>query len=138
MNKVLQTLAMICLLGVAGVAQAKSIRATELKSSDWAAFSSGALRGVVIEFRQGDELPVTLNAEGDLLETIRPATSYIGVKRIFWLRFEASRVQVSFNGRDFRDLNEVLSGSVTASAGSGPDGGGLADGIQIVFKAYLK
>jgi hypothetical protein len=110
----------------------KIVRATE-----WAmtAGSGGVLHdGITIEFRRGDQLPVTVTAAGDLIETTQQATSYVGVKRDFWIKAEDDKIMISFDGQSFRPFNEALTGHFQAGAG----GGGIASAIQIGFAAYLK
>lgn len=130
------SVAVICLLLVAGVAEGKTIRATEMTSSQWSELSrvSGDL---IVEFRQGDELPVTFSAEGDLLETTHMATSYVGVKRNFWVRVQQTKLQMSLDGTSYKDISDVLSGSFQAGAGSDQNGG-VASAINLALKAYLK
>ena len=51
---------------------AKTLRATEIEASEWKNLSQGKLQDVIIEFRQGDELPVSFETQGDLIETNQP------------------------------------------------------------------
>lgn len=125
-----------CLWAIVGVSEAKTIRANQLESTKWS--DLGSLGDVIIEFQIGDELPVSLNAGGDLLETTRPAISYVGVKRDFWLKVQSSKIQFSLDGINFKDLGESLSGSVEAGAGADDESGGIANAINISFKAFLK
>ncbi|MGE3683773.1 MAG: hypothetical protein AB7G93_18795 [Bdellovibrionales bacterium] len=131
------TIAALCVLLFAGTSEAKIIRATEINGAGWASLSDGAAGDTVIEFRRGDELPVTLSAAGDLIETTRSATSYVGVKRDFWLKIQPSEIQISLDGTTFRDLGDVLYGGIEAGAGS-EQNGGVADLIKVVFKSFLK
>lgn len=126
-----------CLLLFAGASEAKTIRATEMNSSLWSSLQSGSLNEIVIEFRQGDELPVNLTAEGDLMETTQSATSYIGVKRNFWLKVQQDKIQISLDGTNFKKMNEVLTGSLQAGTGS-DQSGGIANAINVMVKAFLK
>lgn len=135
--KVKSVLALICVVFAIGASEAKTIRATEMDRSLWSRFSKGTLSDIVIEFRHGDELPVTFTAEGDLLETTQHATSYIGVKRNFWLRMEQANVKISFDGVTFTELNEALEGSFQVGTGS-DQGGGVAKAITLSFQAFLK
>jgi len=125
------------LLLASGWAEAKSVRATEMTGALWSDMSRGTLNDVIVEFRQGDELPVTLNAQGDLIETTQTATSYIGVKKNFWLRMQRSQVQISLDGTNFKDLRQVLTGTLEAGAGA-DQSGGVANAINVIFKAFLK
>jgi len=126
-----------CIFVMAGVAEAKTVRATEIGESLWSKLSTGALSEIVIEFRRGDELPVNLRVEGDLLETTHSATSYIGVKRNFWLKVQQNNVQFSFDGVNYSEITEALTGSVSAGTASDPNGG-TANEINVVLKAFLK
>jgi hypothetical protein len=120
-----------------GLAEAKSIRATELNGSLWARITAGSSEELVVEFRQGDELPISFSTEGDLLETSRVGASYVNVKRNFWLKIEGSDVQMSLDGSVYRPIKDMISGSIVAGAGSG-DNGGVANSISIGLKANLK
>ncbi|MBX2993605.1 MAG: hypothetical protein KF681_02245 [Bdellovibrionaceae bacterium] len=139
MNTMKMTFAIAGFLLLAATAQAqgRTVRATELSGSMWSDLTKGKLSDVVVEFRQGDELPVTFEAEGDLIETRRASVSYIGVKKNFWLRLSQRDVEISFDGVAFKKLGDALSGSLEAGAGSAQNGG-VADAINLMFKAYLK
>jgi hypothetical protein len=137
MNKTKSAVIAVCLLFFAGVSEAKTVRATEMNSALWSNLSKGTLSDIIIEFRQGDELPVNLTAEGDLMETTQSATSYIGIKRNFWLKVQASKIQISLDGTTFKEMSDVLSGRIEAGAGSDQNGG-IANAINVAFKAFLK
>jgi len=124
---------------LSGISQAggKVVRATDMGTTMWSDLTKGKLGDVVVEFRQGDELPVTFEAQGDLIETKQTSVSYVGIKRNFWLRLSQNDVEISLDGTTFKKLNEILTGSLEAGAGSAQNGG-VADAITIMFKAYLK
>lgn len=132
-------LLVVGVLLLSGVAQAsgKVVRATEMGTTMWSDLTKGKLGDVVVEFRQGDELPVTFEAQGDLIETRQTSVSYVGIKRNFWLRLSQKDVEISLDGMTFKKLNDVLTGSLEAGAGSAQNGG-VADAISIMFKAFLK
>lgn len=136
-NKVMAVITGLSLLILAGVAEAKTVRATEMTPAQWTSFQKGELTDVTIEFRQGDELPVTLLAQGDLMETTQTATSYVGIKKSFWIKSQSGKIQISLDGTNFKDIGDVLSGSLEADAGSATSGG-IANGINVTFKAFLK
>ena len=120
-----------------GVAEAKTIRATEMNSSLWSRLTAGTAEELIVEFRQGDELPVSFTAEGDLLETTRTGTSYVSVKRNFWLKLQNDNIQMSLDGAAYKSIKDVISGSLTAGAGS-EQNGGVANAINLGLKANLK
>ena len=113
------------------------MRATDMGSTMWSDLAHGKLGDVVVEFRQGDELPVSFEAQGDLIETRQTSVSDIGIKKNFWLRLSQNDIEISFDGTTFKKINDVLTGSLEAGAGSAQNGG-VADAINIVFKAFLK
>lgn len=125
------------LLSGAAQASGKVVRATDMGTTIWSDLTKGKLGDVVVEFRQGDELPVTFEAQGDLIETRQTSVSYVGIKKNFWLRLSQNDVEISLDGTTFKKLNEVLTGSLEAGAGSAQNGG-VADTITIMFKAFLK
>ncbi len=136
MKNVFGVVSMLSLLLV-GTAEAKTIRATEMNGSLWSRLTAASAEDLIVEFRQGDELPVSFSAEGDLLETSRVGTSYVSVKRNFWLKLENNDVQMSLDGTAFKPIKDMVTGSLTAGAGSG-DNGGIANAINIGLKANLK
>lgn len=125
------------LLATSAQAGPRTVRATDMTPSMWSDLAVGRLGDMVIEFRQNDELPVSFEAQGDLLETRRTSVSYVGIKKNFWLRLSQNDVEISFDGASFKKLNESLTGSIEAGAGTG-QAGGVANAINIVFKAFLK
>ncbi|HMN67400.1 MAG TPA: hypothetical protein PKC28_02580 [Bdellovibrionales bacterium] len=139
MKSMKMKLLVVGVLLLSGVAQAsgKVVRATEMGTTMWSDLTKGKLGDVVVEFRQGDELPVTFEAQGDLIETRQTFVSYVGIKGNFWLRLSQNDVEISLDGTTFKKLNEVLTGSLEAGAGSAQNGG-VADAITIMFKAFLK
>lgn len=136
MKTVVGVMMMLGLLMVSG-AEAKTIRATEMNGSLWSRLTAGTAEELIVEFRQGDELPVSFSAEGDLLETSRVGVSYVAVKRSFWLKLEKNEVQMSLDGAAFKPIKDMVAGSFTAGAGAG-DNGGIANALNFGLKANLK
>ena len=135
--KMVLVIAGVLFLSGAVQASGKVVRATDMGSTMWSDLAHGKLGDVVVEFRQGDDLPVSFEAQGDLIETRQSSVSYVGVKKNFWLRLSQNNVEISLDGTAFKKLNDVLTGSLEAGAGSAQNGG-VADAINIVFKAFLK
>lgn len=123
---------LLCLLSIP--AQARTVRATEWDSSKQAPFGGEPL---VVEFRQGDELPVAVNASGDLLETTRSGLSYVGVKKNFWIKFENNEVKMSIDGSTYKKIEDTIRGTLTAGAKT-DERGGPASLIQFALDAKLK
>jgi len=132
-------LLLVGMLLLSGAAQAsgKIVRATEMGATIWSDLAHGKLSDIIVEFRQGDELPITFEAQGDLMETRQTSVSYLGIKKNFWLRLSQDNVEISLDGTNFKKIGDVLSGSLEAGAGSAQNGG-VAEAIHIIFKAFLK
>lgn len=125
------------LFGGVSKAQPKVLRAGEMTSKQWAEVTEVGMQNVIVEFRQGDEIPVTLNSEGDLLETVQSGVSYVKVKQSFWLQLHQDKVEISLDGASFKQLNEVVSGSFSAGAGANAPGVPV-NAISLLLKAFLK
>lgn len=131
------TLMTMGFLLLASVSEGRAIRATELDSKTWTQLTQGKAQDLLVEFRQGDRLPLSLVVQGDLLESHNPSAQDILVKRNFWIQADRSKIRISLDGRDFREIPEVLTGSLTVGAGSDAPGG-IANGIQVLFSNHLK
>ena len=137
-----QTIKTIILVGLVTVgqlatAQARLVRASEMNSDQWSEIFKNGSAEVIVEFHQGDEIPVSFSAQGDLLETTKPGLSYVQVKKNFWLKLLNNDVVLSLDGSNFKPLNQVISGSFTADAGSGQSGLPV-NAIELSLKALLK
>lgn len=134
-------LVMMALLATTSFAFAnpgKVIRATELTAQVWSDFERGQLQDLIIEFRQGDRLPVSLQAEGDLMETAEVNPSYIVIKRPFWVNVKQDQILMSLNGKDYKPFKQVIGGTFTVGASVGQPEGGVASAINFLFKAFIK
>ena len=118
-------------------ASAKTVRATDLGSDVWAQLSVGSKSELVVEFRSGDELPVSFSAEGDFLETSQTGVSYVKIKRDFWIKLVGNDVQLSLDNVSYKPIQDVVKGSFSAGANAG-NPGGPANAINLVLSAYLK
>jgi hypothetical protein len=129
----------LLLLGISDVgaaAPAKAMRAVDMTSEDWSELQK-AKQEVIVEFRQGDEIPVSFSSEGDLLESTVTGVGYVKVKRSFWMRICQSGIEMSLDGSQFKPLSDVVSGSFTAGAGAQTPGVPV-NAINMMLKATLK
>jgi hypothetical protein len=117
---------------------ATTIRATQLTSKIVNDLQNGTVQDLIIDFRQGDRLPLTFLAEGDLLETNQVTPSYVVVKRPFWMRMTKNSVMMSLDGLNYKNIRDVVTGSITASASDQGTESGTANMISVLFKAFLK
>jgi hypothetical protein len=77
---------------------------------------SGAGAGAapkIVEIHQGEILPLRFVMSGDFVETEPASTVELRAKEDLWLRISASQVEMSFDGRDYRPVSELVTGSVT-------------------------
>jgi len=136
MKTTIKTIVLVAGLLMTSFANAKSIRATELNASFWDNLQRRTMTEVIVEFRQGDEIPVTFSAQGDFLESIQSGTTYVSVKRSFWIKVTGSDLQMSLDGGTFKPLNQVVKGSISADAAAG--GSSPVGGINVILQALLK
>lgn len=137
MKAKIQMIILAISLCIGGIANAKTVRATEMNSDLWSKLTAGISSELIVEFRQGDELPVTFSSKGDFLETVQIGTSYVEVKRDFWLKLQGNDVQMSLDGNTYKPISDVATGSFSAGANSGSNGG-PANAINLVLESYLK
>src|SRR4051812_42963163 len=112
MKKPLIVLSLLAGLAMAAQAYGSVIRATALTPEMLGRAMRGEIPEVTIEFRQGDRLPVTFTAEGDLLESAQISPSYWSVKRDFYVRYQQSQFQLSLDGKTFKPYNEIIRGEL--------------------------
>jgi hypothetical protein len=124
-------------LCAAGISEAKTVRATEMTSSLWSKLTAGTADELIVEFRHGDQLPVSITAKGDFLETAQAGVTYVNVRRNFWLKLQNNDVQMSIDGSTFKPIKDVVGGMLTAGANA-EESGGIANAINIALEAYLK
>jgi hypothetical protein len=129
-------LLLFCIADVGAAAPARAVRAVDMRQDDWAQLQK-AKSTTIVEFRDGDQIPVSFASEGDLLETTVTGVSYVKVKRNFWLSIGSAGVELSLDGTKFRPINELVSGSFTAGAGAQSPGVPV-NAISLVLAAYLK
>src|SRR5438445_7269584 len=87
----------VCVCLVSAITEAKTIRATEMGAQEWSRFDKGT-GDLIVEFREGDQLPATVGFQGDFLETAQQGTSYVNVKRSFWVKLQSGSFQMSLDG----------------------------------------
>ena len=137
MKKQITVLAVAGALLMSAQVQARTVRAGDMTASQWSQLMSQGSEELTVEFRQGDEIPVSFGSTGDLLETTTTGVSYVKVKRQFWLQLGERGVQMSLDGNSFRPLQDVVTGSFSAGAGSAQPGIPV-NAINLMLKANLK
>ncbi len=137
MNSIIKTTLAIAVVFAVNIAEANTIRATEMTQSNWSDLQSGKAANMTIEFRERDELPVSFIAEGDLFTTTSSVTNYIIIKRNFWVKASSNSLTMSLDGVTFKPIEQLMTGSFSAGAGQNPNDG-TANSIQLLFKAFLR
>lgn len=133
MKKIIITMSLV----LSATSQAKTVRATELNTNFWQELKKNPIE-TVVEFHEGDELPVSFTAEGDFFETSGANSfSYVTVKRNFWLKMDKSGVKLSLDGVTYKSISETISGAFEAGAGASASGT-AASSINLMFKANIK
>ena len=115
----------------------KSIRATDLNPSVWQELQKGQIEKLIVEFREGDELPVTMEAKGDLIVTTQSNPSYVQVRKNFWMEATANDVQMSLDGVHYQPIRNLVTGTLSVSANADSQGG-PANAINVLLDAKLK
>lgn len=137
MKKSILAAFMITVVSFSGVGRSKSIRASDMTTEQWAQLTASGPQDLIVEFRQGDEVPLTFSSEGSLLESIQTGVSYVKVKRSFWIQLQKNEAKISLDGITFKPLREIITGSFTAEAGTNSPGVPV-NAINLILKASLK
>lgn len=137
MKTVMTAILATAMFGFLTEAKATTVRASEMTASAWSRLQAGLSEDLTVEFRQGDQLPVTIVAEGDFLETPQVSPTYVNVRRNFWLRLRKDTLQASLDGTNFKPLNELVKGGLKVTGGADQNGGPV-NAIQIILQADLK
>lgn len=136
--RILGLAATLAMLGAsAGYAGTETIRVTQLNSDMWQKLKTGEISQLIVEFRQGDVLPLTVNVGGDLLETTDNHPSNLIVRRPFFVKVEQDKVLLSLNGTEYKSIQELLKGNINVGASS-EENGGPANAINVLVQAFLK
>ena len=105
-------------LGALHYSEAKIVRIYDLQDQDFEDLDGKKIDELIIEFRQGDKLPLTLKAEGDLIESSSKSavpTDFL-IKRNFWIKFERDALTMSLNGDNFGPVSDSLTGNLSVGA----------------------
>ncbi|MGZ3806027.1 MAG: hypothetical protein ACXVB4_17565 [Pseudobdellovibrionaceae bacterium] len=137
MKKFMQITAIAALLLVGTLSEAETLRATELDSAMWAKIFAGEMQEMVVEFLKGDELPITVSAEGDFFETLQAQPTPLIIKKNFWLKVNKNTALFSLDGNNFKPLPQVANGTLVVGMGQ-TEVGGRAHQLNINLKAYQK
>lgn len=116
---------------------AQTFRASDLTSQIWSKYHKGEIQELTVEFRQGDKLPVSLQLEGDLLETSEANPSYVTVQRSFWVQMKQNALELSLDGTHFKPFKQLTNNTLTVGTGAEQQGG-IANAINIGLKALIK
>jgi hypothetical protein len=111
----------------------KTLRPADLSEKELQNFFKGQTSDV-IEFREGDQIPVVLKAECDILESTSPAPTMVEVKKGFYLKFEDEQLLMSWDGGDFKPYRDLIAGKLEVKANESSP----VSGVDIIFGAFIK
>ena len=137
MKQFFQASMIAALILVATMSEAQTLRATDIDSNTWSKVFAGQMQGVVIEFRQGDYLPINFTAEGDFFETRQTQPNYLSIKKSFWMMVVKKDLLFSVDGTNYKPLPQVAQGSLMLGAGT-DENSGRANVLNINLKATQK
>jgi hypothetical protein len=108
---------------VTGCAHA-TVAPLRLRAGDWRPSSRPAPdQPVVLEFKAGDRIPVTVQVDGEIIETTpSSSTIWLTAKRDFSVRIRGSEIKTSLDGMHFDD-KPAQPGQFQLGLGPTPEGG---------------
>lgn len=115
---------------------AVNIRANELNNKVIASIFSGQNVEYVVEFREGDLVPLNFVAGGDLFESKDNTNNIFVIKKDFFIKVKNNSVMISMDGNSYMSLRDVISGKF--SIGSDIDRSQIPGVIQALLSVYLK
>ena len=95
--------------------QAESIRFSELAQDELSNVLKGKANQTV-EFRKGDLIPLSFKVRGNLLSLAKNYANILKVEKDFFIKANRASIKISFDGYDYVDLKDALSGSLTVGA----------------------
>jgi hypothetical protein len=116
------------------------IRVQNLTAEYLSKIQKGEITNTIIEFIEGDQLPINIKAEGDLFESMNNNPTFVEVKKHFFVKIMNSTITMSFDGTIFKPIQELLGGtlSVDASSSNNDNLDFPASVINLVFNAFIK
>jgi len=90
-----------------------------------------------VQFRQGDRIPMTFVAEGDLLESADGQPIYLTVRRGFFMKMVGNDILMSLDGTQYKKISDLLKGTISADA-SATDPSQIVSAINLKLQEYLK
>jgi hypothetical protein len=123
--------AVVLLSSNAGLA--KTLRPNELGKGGLQRFLQGQSDDV-IEFREGDQIPVALKVDGDILQSASSEPTMVEVKKGFFLKFESDELRMSWDGTEYLPYRDLIRGQLEAKA----SGDSAVSNIEINFSAFVK
>lgn len=131
------TLCGLSLVSLQAFATPQSVRFTDMTRSDVKSFMAGE-SDVTVEFREGDVLPLETKIEGDFFVSQLAEPTPVKVTKTLFLRHKGGNdFLVSLDGIAFKRFDELMTGSLSASA-TAPDDGVAIDRLSVNFKLKQK
>ena len=115
------------------LALADNIRATNLNS----VIVSDLLlskKTHVVEFRQGDQVPLNFKADGDLFDSKNDFDNILNIKRTFFIKVSQNNISLSMDGNVYKPIKEAIKGNLSVGSEASP----IPGIIQVLLEVYLK
>jgi hypothetical protein len=136
-----QSLAMVsCVFALAGATGCarSTINAVRLRAGDWRPSAAAAAGSpVVLDFKAGDRIPVSIQVDGEIIETTpSPSAIWLTAKRDFSVRIQGSDIKTSLDGIHFDD-KPAVPGRFQLGLGPAPEGGPKLS-LQVTTPVHAK
>lgn len=140
LKKMFLVISTLLLCSTVNASVENSIRVSKLSSELIARIQKGEANNLVVEFKEGDRLPVNLKAEGDLFESVDSNPTFVEVKKDFYVKVDSSNLFMSLDGVNYKPFNQMVRGSVSVGTNAdGSNGAGFPAGaINFIFSAFLR
>jgi hypothetical protein len=111
-------------LGVCAGCASSSVAPLRVRAADWRPSRPLLARQpLVIDFKAGDRIPVTIQLDGEIVETTpSPSVIWLTAKRDFSVRIQGSEIKTSLDGKHFDD-KPAQPGRFQIGLGPTPEGG---------------
>ena len=127
----------IVLIFTVGSVHGKTIRITKLDTLNLNQIISSQNQEYVIEFREGDLIPLHFEAKGDFIETRKSLLNDLIVKRDFYIKIKKGNISLSLDGRLYKSLKKYIKGVISISSGT-ENKDHVPNLIKVMLAAFLK
>ena len=112
------------ILGACAGCASSPVAPLRVRAADWRPSQARLARQpLVIDFKAGDRIPVSIQVDGEVVETTpSPSTIWLTANRDFSVRIRGTEIKTSLDGQHFDD-KPAQPGSFQVGLGPTPEGG---------------